>query len=127
MHFLKVKIIIAGLISAMCMFGAAWAGFHLFFLATDHSPIEISEPNLWLARFEFLFALLIALLGLSGAVFINVRWRQGSCPLCGSDIHNRLPIPRRETANSSDKTPPIRAVHTEKIADVCRCKGAADA
>ncbi len=122
---MRVRFLISLFICIFCLFGAAWAGYHLWYLANGNSPLEIAEPNVWLARGEFLFAVLIALLGLGGFLYTIVRLRQGRCPLCCSDLNVHLPIRRRETANSTDKTPPIRPVHTANIAVAGTGKGAA--
>jgi len=31
-----------------------WIAFHLFFLARGFSPLQIAEPNIWIARSELL-------------------------------------------------------------------------
>ena len=110
-----------------CAAGAIWAGYHLLFMALGKGPLEIDEPNVWLARGEFLFTVLIVLLGLVGFVYTVLKLRQGKCPLCGSDIAAHLPIRQCETANSADKTARIGGVYTANVAVPTDRKGAADA
>lgn len=125
MNPLKVKYIIAGLISAMCMFSSGWVAYHLFYMSLGKGPIEIDEPNAWLARGEFLFAVLIALLGLAGAVYIIIKHRQGKCPLCGSVIHIGKPLPTSAGVFVSGSTGNSSCSCRKAIADAGTGKGAA--
>lgn len=68
-----------------CSIGASWTGFHLFFLSIGYTPLEISEPNIWIARTELLFALLLFFLGIMGYSLIHIGLSKYKCPLCGNN------------------------------------------
>ena len=55
----------------MCSFTSAFIAYHFYYLAQGIRPLLIDEPDIWLARAEFIFAIVIAILGFVGIYAIT--------------------------------------------------------
>ncbi len=59
------------LVCVLCSASAAFMAWYFFYLAQGIRPLIIDEPNIWIARFELLFTVLIFILGFVGIYAIT--------------------------------------------------------